>query len=190
LSGAADLDQAIHHYRGLAPRYDHYTRRINRIRRQAIDALALREGDCVLDAGCGTGWCIPYLRDAVGASGHVIAFDPSPEMLEVARDRLGTTPASSCSREPPNACACPPAWTRSSSATRMDVIRSRAALDNLLAQANPGARVAGDQHQAVRELARSGELVLARDPPRVHHRTSTDSTRPGRCWLPTSKTST
>src|SRR5687768_10318619 len=85
---SADLDRALGHYRDLAPRYDDSTRWIKAIRLRTIDALGLASGDCVLDAGCGTGWCIPLLLERVGESGRVIAFDPSHEMLAVARGRL------------------------------------------------------------------------------------------------------
>jgi len=142
VSNAADLDQAIHHYRGLAPRYDYYTRRINRIRRRTIEALALREGDCVLDAGCGTGWCIPHLLKAVGASGRVIAFDPSPEMLEVARDRLGANSRAELLHATAERVRLPARVDAILFSYTHDVIRSRAALENLLAQAKPGASVA------------------------------------------------
>jgi len=142
LSDAADLDQAIHHYRGLAPRYDHYTRRINRIRLQTIEALALREGECVLDAGCGTGWCIPYLRAAVGEPGRIIAFDPSPEMLAVARERVDANPHVQLLLGNAERVRLPAAVDAILFSYTHDVIRSRAALENLIAQAKPGARVA------------------------------------------------
>jgi len=142
VSGAADLDQAIDHYRGLAPRYDHYTRRINRIRRQAIEGLALREGECVLDAGCGTGWCIPYLQEGVGESGRVIAFDPSPEMLAVASERLGADTRAELLMGAAERVRLPARVDAILFSYTHDVIRSRAALENLLAQAKPGARVA------------------------------------------------
>jgi len=142
VSDAADLGQAIHHYRGLAPRYDHYTRRINRIRQQTIEALHLREGNSVLDAGCGTGWCIPYLRQGIGASGRIIAFDPSPEMLEVARERLGANPHAELLRGDAESVRLPTRVDAILFSYTHDVIRSRAALENLLAQAKPGARVA------------------------------------------------
>ena len=139
---AADLERSVAHYRSLAPRNDHYTRRINRIRERAIEALGLRPGETVLDAGCGTGWCLPWLAAAVGAQGRVIGFDPSPEMLEVARRRFARGSRVELVRasgeeirlaSPPDAILF--SYTH-------DLIRSRRALENLLAQARPGARVA------------------------------------------------
>ncbi|MFC9290382.1 class I SAM-dependent methyltransferase [Streptomyces sp. NPDC057052] len=59
----------------------------------AVTELGLREGDRVLDAGCGTGRALPPLRDAVGPSGVVVGADLTPAMLEAAvragRDRAG-----------------------------------------------------------------------------------------------------
>lgn len=59
----------------------------------AVADLGLREGDRVLDAGCGTGRALPPLRAAVGPSGVVVGADLTPAMLEAAvragRDRDG-----------------------------------------------------------------------------------------------------
>ncbi|WP_437067214.1 class I SAM-dependent methyltransferase [Streptomyces sp. enrichment culture] len=59
----------------------------------AVAELGLREGDRVLDAGCGTGRALPPLRAAVGPSGEVLGVDLTPAMLEAAlaagRDRFG-----------------------------------------------------------------------------------------------------
>lgn len=59
----------------------------------AVAELGLREGDRVLDAGCGTGRALPPLRAAVGASGTVVGADLTPAMLQAAvragRDRDG-----------------------------------------------------------------------------------------------------
>ncbi|MFF6780410.1 methyltransferase domain-containing protein [Streptomyces sp. NPDC012510] len=59
----------------------------------AVAEFGLREGDRVLDAGCGTGRALMPLRAAVGASGVVIGADLTPAMLEAAvragRDRDG-----------------------------------------------------------------------------------------------------
>ncbi|MEU5537753.1 class I SAM-dependent methyltransferase, partial [Streptomyces sp. NPDC020362] len=59
----------------------------------AVADLGLRQGDRVLDAGCGTGRALPPLRSAVGPSGVVTGVDLTPAMLQAAaragRDRHG-----------------------------------------------------------------------------------------------------
>ncbi|MFF9486572.1 class I SAM-dependent methyltransferase [Streptomyces sp. NPDC014676] len=59
----------------------------------AVAGLGLREGDRVLDAGCGTGRALPPLRAAVGPSGVVLGADLTPAMLweaaRAGRDRDG-----------------------------------------------------------------------------------------------------
>ncbi|WP_030865591.1 class I SAM-dependent methyltransferase [Streptomyces sp. NRRL S-37] len=59
----------------------------------AVAGLGLREGDRVLDAGCGTGRALPPLRAAVGPSGVILGADLTPAMLREAaragRDRDG-----------------------------------------------------------------------------------------------------
>ncbi|MFG2137955.1 class I SAM-dependent methyltransferase [Streptomyces sp. NPDC048650] len=56
-----------------------------------VGELGLRDGDRVLDAGCGTGRALPALREAVGPRGTVLGADLTPEMLRAAvragRDR-------------------------------------------------------------------------------------------------------
>jgi SAM-dependent methyltransferase len=55
---------------------------------QAIAEMGLHGGAWVLDAGCGTGRALPFLRRAVGDSGRVVALDLTTEMLLQVR-RLG-----------------------------------------------------------------------------------------------------
>lgn len=50
----------------------------------AVADLGLREGDRVLDAGCGTGRALPPLRAAVGPTGVVLGADLTPAMLQAA----------------------------------------------------------------------------------------------------------
>lgn len=54
-------------------------------RRKAVAALGLQAGDTVLEVGAGTGRNFPYLVEAVGPSGRVIAVDASEGMLREAR---------------------------------------------------------------------------------------------------------
>ncbi|MGW2724173.1 class I SAM-dependent methyltransferase [Streptomyces sp. NPDC001492] len=50
----------------------------------AVTELGLREGDRVLDAGCGTGRALTPLRAAVGRAGVVVGADLTPAMLQAA----------------------------------------------------------------------------------------------------------
>jgi len=139
-----DLARAVEHYRELAPRYDYFTRRINAIRERTIDSLALVPGQVVLDAGCGTGWCLPRLAERAGTRGRVIGFDPSPEMLGVARSRFPeheVLPVRLLQAAAERVVLPEPVDAILFSYTH-DIIRSRAALENVLSQAKPGARVA------------------------------------------------
>jgi ubiquinone/menaquinone biosynthesis C-methylase UbiE len=141
---AANVERALEHYRSLAPRYDFFTRRINDVRLRTIEALALRPGDIVVDAGCGTGWCLPAIASRVGAQGRIVAFDPSPDMLSIARSRpLGSAaPPVDLIHAAGEDVVLPAKADAILFSYTHDLIQSARALANLLAQARPGARVA------------------------------------------------
>ncbi|HEX2232531.1 MAG TPA: methyltransferase domain-containing protein [Thermoleophilaceae bacterium] len=63
---------------------DPFSRVIARLQREALEALDLREGDVLLDVGCGTGAAV---RDAAKVVKRAVGVDLSPKMLESARDR-------------------------------------------------------------------------------------------------------
>jgi len=54
------------------------------LRKAAVERLALRAGDRVLEVGCGTGRNFHHLYAAVGPSGHIDGIDISPGMLRKA----------------------------------------------------------------------------------------------------------
>jgi len=56
-----------------------------RYRREALLRAGLAPGMRLLDVGTGTGVIALLAQEIVGASGEVVALDPSPGMLEVAR---------------------------------------------------------------------------------------------------------
>lgn len=58
--------------------------RAGAIRKEAVDKLGLKQGDCALEIACGTGRNLPYLRKVVGETGLVVGVDYSPEMLKAA----------------------------------------------------------------------------------------------------------
>lgn len=74
--------------------YAHKLSRFNRFAapelRRAMESLHLQPGMRVLDAGCGTGEALRWLRDAVGAQGTVLGIDLSTAHLALARTQ---TPA-------------------------------------------------------------------------------------------------
>lgn len=53
-----------------------------------INCIGLKEGDIALDLGCGTGRLALYTTGIVGPAGKVLAIDPSPPRIEIAKRKL------------------------------------------------------------------------------------------------------
>ncbi len=79
---------ALAQYRRRAPIYDLELALFEPARRAAIELLALRRGDTVLDVGCGTGLSMALLEQGVGARGRIVGIEQSPEMMALARQRV------------------------------------------------------------------------------------------------------
>lgn len=88
LPGGPDRDAALAQYRRRAHVYDLELALFEPLRAEAIDALALRSGDVVLDVGCGTGLSLGALAKGVGSKGRIVGIEQSPEMIERARRRV------------------------------------------------------------------------------------------------------
>jgi ubiquinone/menaquinone biosynthesis C-methylase UbiE len=58
---------------------------IRRLRALTVDHALLKEGEKVLDVGCGTGGVTIPAKLRVGKTGEVAGIDPAPEMIAVAR---------------------------------------------------------------------------------------------------------
>lgn len=114
------------------------------IRRMAVNHLGLRNGDCVLDLGCGTGMSLPMLRSAVGPAGRVIGVDLSPEMLAIAHSHVQREGW----RNVELVCAAveETSLPREADAVLLhfchDILQSPKALDQVLKHLRPGARIA------------------------------------------------
>jgi arsenite methyltransferase len=61
-------------------------------RRQVLRALALREGERVLDIGSGPGLLVYDMAASVGRNGRVCAIDISEDMLTMSRKRCADQP--------------------------------------------------------------------------------------------------
>lgn len=86
--GRKSLDQIVSGYDRVAriyARFEPLFLIFPRARRKAVAALGLTPGMTVLEIGAGSGRNLPYLLDAVGPIGTVIAVDASPGMLAEAR---------------------------------------------------------------------------------------------------------
>lgn len=139
-----DNARSVRLYRDKAAGYDASAERTMPLRRRTIALLRLQPGEVVLDVGAGTGLSYALLREAVGEQGRVLGVEQSPEMFALAQARVARegwrnvwhahAPAESV-RLPQPADAVLFNFTH-------DILRTPAALDNLLGQVRPGARIA------------------------------------------------
>jgi precorrin-6B methylase 2 len=81
------IPRPIPAYDAGARAYDRRTAAFQTYRQRILDVLAAGPGDVVLDVGCGTGLCFGGLEDKIGPSGHIVAIDESPAMLQLAKQR-------------------------------------------------------------------------------------------------------
>jgi ubiquinone/menaquinone biosynthesis C-methylase UbiE len=79
---------ALASYARLAARYDRSCRWLDAVRFEALELLAAREGETVIDVACGSGAMLPSLGRAVGSKGRVIGIEQCPEMAALARERV------------------------------------------------------------------------------------------------------
>ena len=142
-SPLTDRSRSVLDYRQLAPTYDASCRRIGHIRDAAIDALQLQPGQTVLDIACGTGATLLELSGRVGLQGKVIGIDHSPDMVDVARQRISASGAQNIELlvEPIESVRISHKADALLFCFAHDVLHSRDALCNVFSLARFGARV-------------------------------------------------
>jgi demethylmenaquinone methyltransferase/2-methoxy-6-polyprenyl-1,4-benzoquinol methylase len=124
--------------------YDRDTGAFQPYREAVVEALPLRQGQVVLDVGCGTGRCCGLLRDKVGLAGSVVGIEESPQMVAVAREHIAcagwrnVTVVQSCAEQAQIALTADAALF----CAVHDIMQSPAALRNVMTKLRPGAWVA------------------------------------------------
>ncbi len=116
---------------------------IKPVRARAAALLRLRDGQRVLDVGCGPGGSFAFLRAAVGAAGSVVGVEISPEVAGLAQRRIAHHGWSNVQVRiaPAHSVALSGTFDGLHMFAAPDVFASEAALANLLPRLRVGARV-------------------------------------------------
>ena len=134
---------AARRYREVAAGYDVWTAPGQAYRQRAVQMLAPPLGSVVLDVGCGTGSNFVGLEKEIGPRGHLIGIDLSSDMLARAHERVhrhgwqNVTLLQAAGQDAPIPVAADAALL---SAVH-DILRSPAALANVIRHVRPGGRV-------------------------------------------------
>ncbi len=135
---------AIDRYGRMAHNYDASCWRIEPLRALAIQSLALRPGDKVLDVACGTGSTTETLARQVWPDGRVLGIEQCSEMADLARQRLlaaGIDNAEIVTKDV-NSVACEFNADAVLCSFTHDVLQSPNAIDRIRQLSKPGARLA------------------------------------------------
>ncbi len=134
---------AARHYRAVASGYDAWTAAGQAYRERAVEMLAPASGSVVLDMGCGTGLNFAGLEEAIGPRGRLIGIDLSSDMLARAHERVqrhgwhNVTLLEAAGQD----AVVPVAADAALLCAVHDILRSPAALDNVVSHVRPGGRV-------------------------------------------------
>jgi ubiquinone/menaquinone biosynthesis C-methylase UbiE len=81
---------AQHDTAELAERYDRVSESQFENGKKLLDALKIKQGDYVLDLGCGTGRLLEYVAVLVGRDGKAVGIDPAEHRIAIAKKRTRT----------------------------------------------------------------------------------------------------
>jgi arsenite methyltransferase len=144
-TGGPSRERSIELYRGVASRLDALTYNpFPALREQAVAQLHLGPGTTALDLACGAGASFDLIESAIGPEGRLIGVDHSPDMLALAHERVELRGWRNVTliESPAQTVTIPQTSGAMLLVLSHDVLRSPAALTNVIGQLAPGARVA------------------------------------------------
>jgi ubiquinone/menaquinone biosynthesis C-methylase UbiE len=165
---APNRSAAMEQYRRRARFYDLELALIEGVRRRAVERLGLKRGDTVLDVGCGTGLSFELLEQRIGRdAGKIIGIEQSSDMIAQARARaererfenvtLITSPVEDAeipaTESPGLADAALFHFTH-------DILRTPAAVANVIRHLKPGARIVASGLKWARPWALPTNLMV------------------------------
>jgi SAM-dependent methyltransferase len=143
LTDHPDRQFALRQYERRSSVYDAELAWFEPLRIAAIDALLLQPGCRVIDVGCGTGLSFAPLMERLGNEGGIVGIEQCPQMLDLARERIR--------RYGWHGIELIEAPVEQARLTELadaalfhfthDILRSTAAIENVLGHLQPGARV-------------------------------------------------
>jgi SAM-dependent methyltransferase len=142
-SAAPDRARALARYGAMAGSYEVRTASGDMWRRDLVARLAPARGETILDVGCGTGRNFTQIQQRIGPEGRLVGLEQCPEMLAQARarvERQGWTNVELVCTGAEEA-AVPVRADAVLLCAVHDVMRSPAALANVLVHLRAGARV-------------------------------------------------
>jgi SAM-dependent methyltransferase len=158
---APDRRRALRSYGAMAHSYEWRTASGDQGRRELVERLAPRAGEVIVDVGCGTGRNFAQIVERIGAQGRLIGVEPSLQMLARARELIERRRWTNV--ELVWACAEEFALRTAADAAILcavhDVMRSPAALANVLAQIRDDGRVVAGGPKWV-PMRRAGAFAL------------------------------
>ena len=127
-----------------ADAYDSTTAAYQKYRRETVALLPVRDGDVVLDVGCGTGLSFGPLEDKIGSTGHLLGIDASAPMVDLAAERARSHEWDNVTlvQAPVEAAEIPVTADAALFSATHDILQSRPALENVFRHLRPGAWVA------------------------------------------------